>query len=112
MQSTPVNDFINVNFGLLIGVILLILGISFKLAAFPFQMWVPDVYQGAPTPITAYLSVVSKAAGFAVLLRIIYGALGGNDFSYLLSNLIFCTEGNLSEVEFYGLHRFLLFLQC
>ncbi len=88
MQSAPVNDFINVNYGLLIGVILLILGISFKLAAFPFQMWVPDVYQGAPTPITAYLSVVSKAAGFAVLLRIIYGALGGNDFSYLLSNLI------------------------
>ncbi len=84
--SSP-EDLIVLNYGLLIGIILLVLGISFKLAAFPFQMWVPDVYQGAPTPITAYLSVVSKAAGFAILLRIIYSVLGGNDFSVILSNL-------------------------
>ncbi|MCA1032085.1 NADH-quinone oxidoreductase subunit NuoN [Bacillus timonensis] len=45
-------------------------GLSFKLATAPFHMWAPDVYQGAPTPVTAFLSVVSKAAGFVILLRI------------------------------------------
>jgi len=50
---------------------LLIVGIGFKIAAAPFQMWVPDVYQGAPTPITAFLSVGSKAAGFVLLIRIL-----------------------------------------
>lgn len=60
--------------GLLLGIILLIVGFGFKIAAFPFQMWVPDVYEGAPTPVTAYLSVASKAAGFAIILRIFYSA--------------------------------------
>lgn len=45
------------------------IGMSFKISAAPFHMWTPDVYQGAPTPITAFLSVVSKAAGFALILR-------------------------------------------
>jgi NADH-quinone oxidoreductase subunit N len=64
------------NAGLLMGIVLLVAGFGFKLATVPFQMWVPDVYEGAPTPITAYLSVASKAAGFAVVLRIFYEALG------------------------------------
>ncbi|MBI1885582.1 MAG: NADH-quinone oxidoreductase subunit N [Chloroflexi bacterium] len=51
-------------------------GLGFKMAVVPFQMWVPDVYHGAPTPVTAYLSVGSKAAGFAVALRIFVEALG------------------------------------
>lgn len=54
----------------LLGVALLIAGFGFKIAVVPFQMWVPDVYQGAPTPTTAFLSVASKAAGFAVVLRV------------------------------------------
>ncbi len=65
------------NPALLLGIVLLISGFGFKIASFPFQMWVPDVYEGAPTPITAYLSVASKAAGFAVISRvfiIIFGA--------------------------------------
>src|SRR5579884_350007 len=53
-------------------------GFGFKMAIVPFQMWVPDVYQGAPTPVTAYLSVGSKAAGFAVTLRVFYAALGSS----------------------------------
>lgn len=53
------------------GVVLVIVGIAFKIAAVPFQLWVPDVYQGAPTPVTAFLSVGSKAAGFVVLLRVL-----------------------------------------
>ena len=57
--------------GLLFGVMLVLVGLGFKVAAAPFQFWIPDVYQGAPTPITAFLSVGSKAAGFIVLLRVI-----------------------------------------
>jgi NADH-quinone oxidoreductase subunit N len=56
--------------------ILMVAGFGFKIASVPFQMWVPDVYEGAPTPITAYLSVASKAAGFAVILRVFYTAFG------------------------------------
>ena len=60
------------SFALLLGVVLIVAGFGFKISSVPFQMWVPDVYEGAPTPVTAYLSVASKAAGFAVLLRIFY----------------------------------------
>lgn len=56
---------------LLFGVALVLVALGFKIAAVPFQIWVPDVYQGAPTPVTAYLSVGSKAAGFVVLLRVL-----------------------------------------
>jgi NADH-quinone oxidoreductase subunit N len=56
---------------LLFGVMLVLVGLGFKVAAAPFQIWVPDVYQGAPTPITAFLSVGSKAAGFIVLMRVV-----------------------------------------
>jgi len=62
--------------GLILGIVLLIAGFGFKIAAVPFHMWVPDVYEGAPTPITAYLSVASKAAGFAIILRVFYSAFG------------------------------------
>jgi len=62
--------------GLIAGMVLMVAGFGFKIAAIPFHMWVPDVYEGAPTPITAYLSVGSKAAGFAVLLRVFYSAFG------------------------------------
>ena len=55
---------------LLLGVVLITAGMGFKIAAVPFHMWAPDVYEGAPTPITAFLSVGSKAAAFAVLIRI------------------------------------------
>ncbi|MEY4488841.1 MAG: hypothetical protein RIQ79_1349 [Verrucomicrobiota bacterium] len=50
------------------GIVLVLSGIAFKIGAVPFQIWVPDVYQGAPTPVTAFLAVASKAAGFALLL--------------------------------------------
>ena len=53
----------------LFGAALILCGLGFKVAAAPFHMWVPDVYQGAPTPVTAFLSVGSKAAGFVVLTR-------------------------------------------
>lgn len=57
----------------LIGLLFVVIGLSFKIAAFPYQIWAPDVYQGAPAPSTAFLAVGSKAAGFVLLLRIVYG---------------------------------------
>ncbi|MGA2801576.1 MAG: NADH-quinone oxidoreductase subunit N [Verrucomicrobiota bacterium] len=59
----------------LIGVMFVLVGLGFKIAAVPFQIWVPDVYQGAPTPTTAFLAVGSKAAGFVLLLRVLFTAL-------------------------------------
>ena len=56
---------------LLFGFGFVLVALGFKVAAAPFQFWVPDVYQGAPTPVTAFLSVASKAAGFVVLLRVL-----------------------------------------
>ena len=60
---------------LVLAVILVVAGMGFKIAAVPFHMWAPDVYEGAPTPITAFLSVGSKAASFAMLLRIFVESL-------------------------------------
>ncbi len=53
-----------------VGLALILVGLGFKMAAVPFHMWAPDVYQGAPTPVTAYLAVGSKAAAFALVLRL------------------------------------------
>lgn len=60
---------------LLIGSALVLVGLGFKVAAVPFHMWTPDVYEGAPTPVTAFMSVGAKVGGFAALLRILLIAL-------------------------------------
>ncbi len=60
------------NYALFVGIILMIAGFGFKLSAAPFQMWVPDVYEGGPTPVIGFLSVASKAAAFAVVLRVLF----------------------------------------
>ncbi|NBT95314.1 MAG: NADH-quinone oxidoreductase subunit N, partial [Chloroflexi bacterium] len=54
-----------------IALIMITAGLAFKVAAVPFHMYSPDVYEGAPTPITAFLSVASKAAGFALTMRFV-----------------------------------------
>ena len=59
----------------LFGLVLVMVGLGFKIAAFPFQIWAPDVYQGAPIPTTAFLAVGSKAAGFVLLLRVLFLAV-------------------------------------
>ena len=62
-------------FYLLVGVALLIVGLGFKVAVVPFHMWTPDVYEGAPTPVTAFMSVTAKIGGFAALLRVLITGL-------------------------------------
>ena len=63
---------------LILGFVLVAAGLGFKMSIAPFQAWVPDVYEGAPTTVTSFLSVASKAAGFAVALRLFYVGLGGD----------------------------------
>ncbi len=62
-------------FGLLVASVLVLTGMSYKIAAVPFHYWAPDVYEGAPTPISALFSVGPKAAGFALMIRFFYTAL-------------------------------------
>ncbi|MEK7872266.1 MAG: NADH-quinone oxidoreductase subunit N, partial [Chloroflexota bacterium] len=99
---------------LLMGVVFIITGFGFKVASVPFQMWVPDAYEGAPTPVTAFLSVASKAAGFAVLLRVLYMAFGsvsvdwGQLFAVLaaasmfLGNLVAIVQTNVKRMLAYS----------
>ena len=60
------------SYAMLVGVVLMVVGFGFKISSVPFQMWVPDVYEAAPIPVVAFLSVASKAAAFAILLRVLY----------------------------------------
>ncbi len=66
LKITSISDFT-----FLISILMILAGIGFKISVVPFHFWTPDIYEGAPLPITAYLSVASKAAGFAVLTRFI-----------------------------------------
>jgi NADH-quinone oxidoreductase subunit N len=86
----------------LLSVTMLVAGLGFKIAAAPFQLWTPDVYQGAATPATAFFSVGSKAAGFAVILRIFNAALPSisSEWAVLFGVLAFVTMtvGNLIAI--------------
>ncbi len=75
----------------LFGLALVLAGLGFKIAAFPFQIWAPDVYQGAPTPVTAFLALGSKAAGFALLLRVLFIAVP--DITVQWSHLLIILSG-------------------
>jgi NADH-quinone oxidoreductase subunit N len=75
----------------LFGVLFILVGLGFKIAAFPFQIWTPDVYQGAPTPTTAFLAVGSKAAGFVLLLRFLFSAIP--DVTAQWTNLLIVISG-------------------
>jgi NADH-quinone oxidoreductase subunit N len=78
---------------------MIFVGLSFKLAAAPFHMWAPDVYQGAPTPVTAFLSVVSKTAGFVIVIRIMLSVFG-----------FAASDGPGSEPLLYSLRDYIAFI--
>jgi NADH-quinone oxidoreductase subunit N len=112
--SSITRDGLASNPALLVGLVLMAAGFSFKIAAVPFHMWVPDVYEGAPTPITAYLSVASKAAGFAVIIRIFSTAFGipgalSEDWGILFAVLaaISMTLGNIVAIPQTNIKRML-----
>jgi len=89
--TTTSIDIISANFSalsgnvlFLAGVLLFLIGFSFKIAAFPFHMWVPDVYQGSPTTVAGLFSTAGKAAGFSALI-VTLGALFGGPYSHLFT---------------------------
>jgi len=101
------------NPALILGIVLLIAGFGFKIAAVPFQMWVPDVYEGAPTPVTAYL-VAEEAAGFAIILRVFHSIFGLPHWLSLEWGLIFAvlaaigmTLGNVVAIPQVNIKRML-----
>src|SRR5947208_3925631 len=95
----------------LLGMVLVLVALGFKIAAVPFQIWVPDVYQGAPTPVTAYLSVGSKAAGFVVLLRVLqpFLALPQTQRLIVVIALLTLIYGNLAALPQANLKRLLAY---
>jgi NADH-quinone oxidoreductase subunit N len=88
-------------------------GLFFKISAAPFHMWAPDVYEGAPTPVTAYLSVASKAAAFALLLRLLLGPLAPLRDSWqpvvTVVAILSLTIGNLAAVTQSNIKRMLAY---
>jgi NADH-quinone oxidoreductase subunit N len=95
----------------LFGIVLVLVALGFKIAAVPFQIWVPDVYQGAPTPVTAFLSVGSKAAGFIVLLRILspFFVLPQVQRALVIVAILTLIYGNLAALPQSNLKRLLAY---
>ncbi len=96
-----------------VGVILTIVGFAFKVSAVPFHTWAPDTYEGAPTPVTAFISVASKAAGFVALMNLVFiGFVGRGDvyepFIWVLAALSM-TVGNLIALRQSNLVRMLAY---
>ena len=95
-----------------IGVGLLIVGFGFKVALVPFHMWTPDAYQGAPTPVTAFMSVATKVAAFAALLRVL-ASLDSHDKPWLMALAVLAvltmTLGNLAALRQTSLKRMLAY---
>ena len=100
---------------IIFAIALIVVGLAFKIAAVPFHIWVPDVYQGTSMPITAYLSVASKAAGFIVLIRVMdafmYSQVTAGPCVLLVSVLAALTLiiGNFSAINQTNLKRLLAY---
>ena len=103
--------------GLLIAITFILAGIGYKIASVPFHMWSPDVYEGAPIPITAFLSVASKAAGFALFIRFFYTGFGNSeimqsvDWGLLLAiiSALTMTVGNFAALPQRNVKRLLAY---
>lgn len=99
--------------GLLLGLLLIVVGVGFKMAAVPFHFWTPDAYDGAPTPVTAFMSVVPKAAAFAATIRLLVQALEPlrDDWLTLIAILALITMafGNIVAVSQRNVKRLLAY---
>jgi len=96
----------------LASVLLILTGLAFKAAFVPFHMWTPDVYQGSPTPVTAFMSTATKAAAFAVLIRLMFfSTQTGFDWSSVLSVLAILTMtiGNILAIQQDNVKRMLAY---
>jgi len=98
---------------LITSLLLVLVGFSFKISAVPFHFWAPDVYEGAPTPVAGFLSTASKAAGFAVLVRVLLGAFPalGDQWALLLAIIatLTMTVGNTIALAQKNIKRLLAY---
>ena len=96
-----------------LGLVLIIAGLGFKVAAVPFHMWTPDAYEGAPLPITAFISAISKAAGFALFLKLFAEAFMPilDDWRWMIAGLAAATMtlGNLVAIQQHNIKRLLAY---
>ncbi len=108
LETRPLTDPL-----LLLAIGCTIVGVLFKLGVAPFHMWVPDIYEGAPTPVTAYLSVASKAAAVAMLLRLFEGPLAGSREIWepvlAAAAILTITVGNLGALSQSSVKRMLAY---
>jgi len=109
LTAALAND--GVESGASLGMVFVLVALGFKIAAVPFQIWVPDVYQGAPTPVTALLSVGSKAAGFIVLIRVLqpFMTLPQTQRIIVVIALLTLLYGNLAALPQTNLKRLLAY---
>ena len=99
---------------ILFGMVFVIVGLAFKLGAVPFHMWMPDVYQGAPTSVTAFLGTAPKLAGFAMLMRLLVDGMGGYQadwgqilmllavLSLAIGNIVAIAQSNIKRMLAYS----------
>jgi NADH-quinone oxidoreductase subunit N len=103
-QATP---------GLIIGYLLIFAALGFKIGAVPFHSWIPDTYHGAPTPVTAFLSIAPKGAAFAILLRMFYVALASFKPTWVLmlvvASILSMTYGNIVAIAQRNIKRLLAY---
>ncbi len=106
-QTSPTNPLLN------LGVLFVLAAIGFKLTLFPFHMWAPDVYEGAPTPVTAFLAISSKATAIAFLVMLLHGPLApllpSLHWVLLLLAAATMTVGNLGALRQTNLRRFMAY---
>lgn len=109
-----ISNKVEANPALILAILLLVVAMSFKIAAVPFHMWAPDVYEGAPTPVTAFMSVGPKAAGFAILGRVFTTAFGSLTvewttvlipiaiFTMAVGNILAISQSNIKRMLAYS----------
>jgi len=97
----------------LTGCVLLLAGLGFKISMAPFHVWAPDVYEGAPTPVTAFLTVGPKALGFAVLMRVLAGSFHWFSFEWapllMVLSILTMTVGNVTAIAQTNIKRLLAY---
>ena len=101
------------SYGLTIGFVLIFAALGFKIGAVPFHSWIPDTYQGAPTPVTAFLSIAPKGAAIAILIRMFYVALASFKPMWVLlfvgASIISMTYGNIVAIAQKNIKRLLAY---
>ncbi len=112
--ATAIAQLEEMNIVLVFGLVFMVIGLSFKLGAVPFHMWVPDVYHGAPTTVTSYIASAPKIAGFALIMRLLVEGMGGlhSDWqgmlmilavlSMALGNVVAIAQTNLKRMLAYS----------